>query len=125
MERIIIEGGYPLKGTITIGGAKNSAVALIPASLLADGVSTISNVPNITDRDALFDIVKLLNCDIEQDGKVIKIDTTNLKNTLITQELSVRLRASYYFMGVLLSINMWKFIFRVVAILVQDLLICI
>ncbi len=103
MERIIIEGGYPLKGTITIGGAKNSAVALIPASLLADGVSTISNVPNITDRDALFDIVKLLNCDIEQDGKVIKIDTTNLKNTLITQELSVRLRASYYFMGVLLS----------------------
>ncbi len=103
MERIVIEGGHPLKGTITIGGAKNSAVALIPAALLADGISTIKNVPNITDRDALFDIVKLLNCDIEQNGSTIKIDTTNLKNVLISQELSVKLRASYYFMGVLLG----------------------
>ena len=103
MERIIIDGGYPLSGTISIGGAKNSAVALIPAALLADGMCTIKNVPNITDRDALFDIVKWLNCDIHQDGNVIKIDSSNLKNTLISQELSVKLRASYYFMGVLLS----------------------
>lgn len=103
MERIVIEGRNPLKGTITIGGAKNSVVALIPAALLADGVCTIKNVPNITDRDALFDIVRLLNCDIEQDGNIVKIDSSNLKNTLITQELSVKLRASYYFMGVLLG----------------------
>ena len=103
MERIVIEGGYPLSGTITIGGAKNSAVALIPAALLADGICTIKNVPNITDRDALFDIVKWLNCDIHQDGSVIKIDSSNLENKLISQELSVKLRASYYFMGVLLS----------------------
>ena len=103
MERIIIEGGYPLSGTISIGGAKNSAVALIPAALLADDMCTIKNVPNITDRDALFDIVKWLNCDIHQDGNIIKIDSSNLKNTLISQELSVKLRASYYFMGVLLS----------------------
>lgn len=103
MERIVIEGGYPLKGTITIGGAKNSAVALIPAALLADGVCTIKNVPNITDKDALFDIVKLLNCNIEQNGNEVKIDSSTLKNTLITQELSVKLRASYYFMGVLLG----------------------
>lgn len=103
MERIIIEGGHPLKGTITIGGAKNSAVALIPAALLANGICTIKNIPNITDRDALFDIVKHLNCDIEQDDKVIKIDSRNIQNKLITQELSVRLRASYYFMGVLLT----------------------
>ena len=103
MEKIVIKGRYPLSGTITIGGAKNSAVALIPASLLADGVCTISNVPNITDRDALFDIVKVLNCDIEQNGKTITIDSTNLKNILISQELSVKLRASYYFMGVLLG----------------------
>ena len=103
MERIIIEGGYPLSGTISIGGAKNSAVALIPAALLADGLCTIKNVPNITDRDALFDIVRWLNCDIHQNGSIIKIDSSNLKNTLISQELSVKLRASYYFMGVLLS----------------------
>lgn len=103
MERIVIEGRNPLKGTITIGGAKNSAVALIPASLLANSPCTIKNVPNITDRDALFDIVKLLSCDIMQEGNIVTIDPTNLKNTLISQELSVKLRASYYFMGVLLG----------------------
>ena len=103
MEKIVIKGGLPLSGSISIGGAKNSAVALIPAALVADGISTIKNVPNITDRDALFDIVRLLNCDIEQKGSVITIDTTNLENVLISQELSVKLRASYYFMGVLLS----------------------
>lgn len=103
MEKIVIKGGFPLSGKISIGGAKNSAVALIPAALLSDGVCTIKNVPNITDRDALFDIVKLLNCDIEQNGNTIKIDSRNLKNILISQELSVKLRASYYFMGVLLG----------------------
>ncbi len=103
MEKIVIEGGHELSGTITIGGAKNSAVALIPAALLADGICTIKNVPNITDRDALFDIVKLLNCTIEQDGSIIKIDSRNLENKLISEKLSVKLRASYYFMGVLLG----------------------
>jgi len=103
MEKIVIKGGFPLSGEITIGGAKNSAVALIPAALLSDGICTINNVPNITDKDALFDIVKLLNCDIEQNDKTITIDSTKLKNILINQELSVKLRASYYFMGVLLG----------------------
>ena len=87
MERIVIEGGLPLKGTITIGGAKNSAVALIPAALLASDICTIKNVPNITDRDALFDIVKWLNCDIEQNGSTIKIDPSKLNNILISEEL--------------------------------------
>ena len=103
MEKIVIKGGFPLSGKISIGGAKNSVVALIPAALLSDGICTIKNVPNITDRDALFDIVKLLNCDIEQNENTIKIDSRNLKNVLINQELSVKLRASYYFMGVLLG----------------------
>ena len=103
MKKIVIKGGFPLSGSITIGGAKNSAVALIPAALLSDDVTVIKNVPNITDRDALFDIVRLLNGKIEQNGNVITIDASNLQNTLITQELSVKLRASYYFMGVLLA----------------------
>ncbi len=103
MEKIVIEGCHSLSGTISIGGAKNSAVALIPAALLADGECLIDNVPNITDRDALFDIVKHLNGDIVQNGKEIKINSQNLNNILISEELSVRLRASYYFMGVLLG----------------------
>lgn len=103
MERIIINGGLPLSGTISIGGAKNSAVALIPAALLADGECTIKNVPNITDRDALFEIVNLLNGTIEQQGNIIKINSEKLTNHVISQELSSKLRASYYFMGVLLG----------------------
>lgn len=103
MKRIVINGGCELSGTISISGAKNSAVALIPASLLADDICEIHNVPNITDRDALFDIVKHLNGDIKQNGNNIIIDPSNLDNKLIPQDLSVRLRASYYFMGVLLS----------------------
>jgi len=113
MERIVIKGGHILKGTITTGGSKNNAVVLITPALLVDGIVTIKNVTNITVRDVLFGIVKLLNCDIELDGGVVKIDSTNLKHTLITQELSVELRASYYFMGYsLVNISMLKFIFQ-------------
>ena len=53
MKQMIIEGNHILSGNIKIGGAKNSAVALLPASILANGVSIIDNVPNISDRDAL------------------------------------------------------------------------
>ena len=103
MKQMIIEGNHPLTGTIHIGGAKNSAVALIPASILANGVSTIQNVPNISDRDALIDILKILNCEVNVDKDVLKIDTRNLKNALIDEEHSKKLRASYYFMGALLG----------------------
>ena len=61
---MIIEGNNMLTGEIKIGGAKNSAVALIPASILANGISVLENVPNISDRDALIDIGKILNCDV-------------------------------------------------------------
>lgn len=103
MKQMIIEGNNILSGDIHIGGAKNSAVALIPASILANGISTITNVPNISDRDALLDILKLLNCDTSLDGDKLSIDTTNLKNVLIDSTYSERLRASYYFMGSLLG----------------------
>ena len=103
MKQMIIEGNHELTGDILIGGAKNSAVALIPATILASGKSTIKNVPNISDRDALIDILKVLNCDIELNNDTLNIDTTNLKNALIDEEHSKKLRASYYFMGALLG----------------------
>ena len=103
MKQIKINGGRPLSGEIHIGGAKNSVVALIPAALLADGVSEICNVPNITDRDALFDIVKALNCEVKMEGTVVTIDSSHILNSTISEKLSNRLRASYYFMGVLLA----------------------
>lgn len=103
MKQMIIEGNKILSGTIEIGGAKNSAVALIPASILANGISTIENVPNISDRDALLDILNILNCKSNLEEDKLTIDTTNLNNTIIEESLSSRMRASYYFMGALLG----------------------
>lgn len=105
MKQMIIEGSNVLSGTIEIGGAKNSAVALIPASILADGKSIISNVPNISDRDALIDILKYLDCQVNLEDDKIEIDTSNMTNKYIPNEYSKRLRASYYFMGALLGKN--------------------
>lgn len=103
MKQMIIEGNHILSGNIKIGGAKNSAVALLPASILANGVSIIDNVPNISDRDALIDILEILNCNVTLKKDQLTIDTTNLKNNLIDEEHSKKLRASYYFMGALLG----------------------
>ena len=103
MKKIVIEGGNTLTGDIMVSGAKNSAVALIPASILASGISKLDNVPNISDRDALIDILKILNCAVTLNNDKLQIDTTNLKNTIIDEEHSKKLRASYYFMGALLG----------------------
>lgn len=103
MKKMIIEGGQELTGIIKISGAKNSAVALIPAAILSDSEVIIDNVPNISDTDALIEIMKLLKCEINyQDNRII-IDTTNMENILIPEEYSNKLRASYYFMGALLG----------------------
>jgi len=103
MQKLLINGGNSLTGTIKISGAKNSAVALIPAAILCDEETTIYNVPEITDRDALIEIIELLNGKVEKHDDILKIDARNLKNTEISEELSSRLRASYYFMGALLG----------------------
>lgn len=103
MKQMIIEGNNILSRNIEIGGAKNSAVALIPAAILASGESTIKNVPNISDRDALIDILELLNCNVKIKDNELTIDSTNLNNKVIDNSYSSRLRASYYFMGALLG----------------------
>ncbi len=103
MKQIKIEGKHLLKGTIKISGAKNSAVALIPASLLSDGIVTIDNVPNISDIDALSEILEFLGVQVERNEGLIKIDSTNLVNKEIPEMISSKLRASYYFMSALLG----------------------
>lgn len=103
MKRIIIEGNHPLSGKIKIGGAKNSVVALIPAAIMATGPVKISNVPNISDKDALLEILKLLNVSVHRGSGTIEIDASNLENKVIPESLSNKLRASYYFMGALLA----------------------
>ncbi len=103
MQKIVINGGKDLSGTIKISGAKNSAVALIPASILCDEETTIYNVPEITDRDALVEIIELLNGKVTINNDILKINTEKLENHEIPEELSSKLRASYYFMGALLG----------------------
>ncbi len=100
---MVIEGGQELTGIIKISGAKNSAVALIPAAILSDSEVTIDNVPNISDTDALVDILKLLKCDVNLQDNMMVIDNSHMENTLIPEEYSNKLRASYYFMGALLG----------------------
>ena len=103
MKRIIIDGNRELKGTIKISGAKNSAVALIPASILCDEEVNINNVPNISDIEALEEILLYLNAKIDRKDNKIIIDASNIDNKEIPEEISKKLRASYYFMSALLG----------------------
>ena len=103
MKTLVIEGGHLLEGEITIGGAKNGAVALIPAALLSDEVVTIENIPNISDIDALVEILEYLGAKVTIQGTKIKIDSRNIENKEIPESISTKLRASYYFMAALLG----------------------
>ena len=103
MKVLKINGDKPLSGTIRISGAKNASVALIPAAILADSEVTICNVPEITDTDALTEILKYLGSEVKRASESIVIDPTTIENKEIPEELSSKLRASYYFMAVLLA----------------------
>ena len=103
MKLIEIEGGKKLEGTIRVSGAKNATVALIPAAILTDEEATICNVPEITDTDALCDILKHLNVSVNRSTESVVINTKEMKNVEITEDFSKKLRASYYFMGALLG----------------------
>lgn len=103
MKQIVIEGRQTLKGVIPISGAKNSAVALLPAALLSKGIVTIDNVPNISDIEAIKEILVYLGAKItESNGKFI-IDSSSITNKVIPENMAKKLRASYYFMGALLG----------------------
>ena len=103
MKQIIIEGNNYLEGTINISGAKNSAVALVPASLLSDDIVTIDNIPDISDIDALNEILKYLGAKVDRNATSMTIDSRNINNKEIPESISSKLRASYYFMSALLG----------------------
>ncbi len=103
MKVLEIDGNVPLTGTIHIGGAKNSAVALIPAAILTDEKVTLTNVPEITDINVLSDILDYLNVSVNSASGSLVINPENMVNKVIPDELSNRLRASYYFMASLLA----------------------
>lgn len=103
MKQIKIEGGHILEGTISISGAKNSAVALVPASLLCDEKVTIDNIPNISDIDALDEILEYLGAKVTRENNSMVIDSSKIECKEIPEAVSKKLRASYYFMSAMLG----------------------
>ena len=104
MARYEIIGGNPLNGTVTISGAKNAAVAILPAALLVDGPCRIENVPNISDVRILLTILGGMGAIITNpEPSVVVIDCSNITNTVPDPELVKKMRASYYLMGALLG----------------------
>lgn len=104
MKILKIHGGKELEGKIKISGAKNSAVALLPATILCDDTVTLHNVPDISDVDALVDILNYLGAKVDNyEEESYRIDTKQMQNREIIEEMSNKLRASYYFMGALLG----------------------
>ena len=104
MEKYVVTGGAVLKGEVTISGAKNAVVAIIPATVLARDVCVIENIPNISDVTALLNILRDLGAKVRLlDKNTVEIDTTHIGEPVVSHELAKPLRASYYFLGSLLG----------------------
>ena len=104
MDRYVIHGGRPLHGEIEISGAKNAAVAIIPAALMVDGVCRIENMPQISDVDMLLKILQGLGARVEYlSPSAVEIDCTQVRFTEPPYDLMRKIRASYYFIGSMLS----------------------
>ena len=104
MNKYIIHGGRPLMGEVTISGAKNAAVAIIPAALLVDGVCRIENIPQISDVTLLFSILEELGARVRVLNRhTVEIDSRHVHSTQPSFELVRRIRASYNLLGALLG----------------------
>lgn len=104
MEKLIIEGGTPLRGTVSVNGAKNAAVAILPATVLINGKCRIENLPNISDIKLCCDILKSLGAKVDYiSNNEIEIDCSGVSKTEVPFEITRKFRASYYFIGSLLG----------------------
>ncbi len=100
MIQYIIQGGQPLKGTVTISGAKNAAVAILPATLLVSGTCRIENVPDISDVRLLLEILDSMGAKIHRlSPNTLEIDCTHVRDAEASDALVRRIRASYYLIG--------------------------
>lgn len=104
MEKLVITGPTQLNGEVTISGAKNAAVAILPATLLIDGICTIDNIPNISDVKISCEILEKLGAKITWNTpNEITIDTRNITTTVAPLDLTRKFRASYYIIGAMIG----------------------
>jgi len=103
MDKLVIAGGRPLRGTVQISGAKNSAIALIPAALLAEETVILDNLPELSDVAIYKQILSDLGAKVEWDGDMMRIDPSAMSPTPMPNGNIKKLRASYYLMGALLG----------------------
>lgn len=104
LEKLLVKGGTPLKGEITINGAKNAAVAILPATVLINGTCIIENVPNISDVKISCEILTRLGAKVEWISEnTLKIDTSDINTTIAPLDLTSKFRASYYLIGSMLG----------------------
>jgi UDP-N-acetylglucosamine 1-carboxyvinyltransferase len=103
MEKLMITGGRPLQGTVSISGAKNSAIALIPAAILAESEVVLDNLPLLSDVAVFADILEELGAVVTREGSQMRIDPTQIKSIPMPNGSVKKLRASYYMMGALLG----------------------
>jgi len=104
LDKFIINGGKRLQGTVNISGAKNAAVAIIPAAILADGPCTLYNVPEINDVSIDLRILTEMGADVKILNKnTIRVDATHIRDVVVPYEMARSMRASYYFLSTMLN----------------------
>ncbi len=104
MEKFVINGGKSLKGKVHISGAKNAAVAILPAVLLSDEACVIENLPEISDVNAILRVIRELGADVRYLNRdTVEINCKNVKSHIVTKQMAENMRASSYFLGALLG----------------------
>ncbi|MBR7133811.1 MAG: UDP-N-acetylglucosamine 1-carboxyvinyltransferase [Clostridia bacterium] len=104
MEKFVIKGGKPIRGTVRISGAKNAAVAILPAVLLADDMCVIENLPDISDVSAILYVMRCLGAQVRLINKsTVEIDPRHANSYVVTKQMAEGMRASSYFLGALLG----------------------
>lgn len=103
MEKLVIEGGRPLSGSVRIHGAKNAALPILAACTMVPGVHRIGNVPDLLDIHVMLDILRALGCKAELTNDVVSLETSSANSSHVPEELMTQMRSSIFLMGPLLS----------------------
>ena len=102
LDRFEVEGGKPLKGAVTCSGSKNAALPLMAAALMAEGVTTLENVPDLADIHTMAMVLRFIGADVKLEGGTLTIDASNCRSSEAPYELVRKMRASFYVLGPLL-----------------------